>query len=75
MSPAEDARAISVSRTRIVIVIAVAAVLAAAAILAVIVVLHVLTVMSEAAARTAVNGYASYWDSVGQQVQQAKVQP
>jgi hypothetical protein len=75
MSPAEGARTIGASRTRIAVAVAVAAVLAAAAILAVIVVLHVLTVMSEAAARTAVNGYASYWDSVGQQVQQAKVQP
>ena len=34
------------------------------------VLLHVLTVMSEAAA----HGYASYWHSVGQQVQQAKGQ-
>jgi len=56
-------------------VIAAAAGLAAAAILAAVVVLHVLTVMSGAAARTAVNGYASYWQSVGQQVQQAKEQP
>jgi len=48
----------------------VAVVLAAAAILAVVVAIHVLTVMSEAAA----HGYASYWDSVGRQVQQAKGQ-
>jgi lipopolysaccharide export LptBFGC system permease protein LptF len=70
MNPPEGTRAIGASRTRIVLTVVVAAVLAAAAVLAVIVVLHVLTVMSEAAA----HGYASYWDSVGQQVQQAKGQ-
>jgi hypothetical protein len=74
MNPAEGTRSIGVSKTRICITVAVAAVRAAAAVLAVIVVLHVLTVMSEAAARTAMNGYASYWDSVGQQVQQARGQ-
>jgi hypothetical protein len=74
MNPPEGTRAIGASRTRIVLTAAVAVVTAAAAILAVIVVLHVLTVMSEAAARGAVNGYASYWDSVGRQVQQAKGQ-
>jgi hypothetical protein len=71
MKSAEGTRAIGASRTRIAVTVAVAAVMAAAAILAVLVVVHVLTVMSEAA----VNGYASYWDSVGRQVQQAKVQP
>jgi hypothetical protein len=70
MTPAR-ARAIGAGKTRTTLTAAVAAVLAAAAVLAVIVILHVLTVMSEAA----VNGYASYWDSVGQQVQQAKEQP
>jgi hypothetical protein len=61
--------------TRVWIAAGVAVVTAAACILAVIVAVHVLTVMSDAAVRTAVNGYGAYWDSVGQQVQQAKGQP
>ena len=75
MSPAEAAaaarectRLVRSGRTRIGVTVAATVVMAVACILAVIVAVDVIAAITDAAAHAAVNGYASYWDQVGQQV-------